>query len=581
MIIGFDNGEFTAGYRHGFLAHCSCKECLQQFRGYEQMQHKHFAYATYYPIGEAEEKADGLRQSIFEDQDYLKQQCLMNGNLILTRWNSMISEERKKLLLKVDPEMYPHDWSELRFHFKHKEFRVRHQREPSKFHISADLAERPHRYACLLPYINLEDLKNDPLRFLSLLYNRVKYSPAQWAPFDNFLLAEQWRIGAFDTSYNEGSIIIGDNEYGKYTAWTPKAAHEWTAIGFPRGILILDAQQHLMKLLCNIVENLVEGTVRGDDIHRGDNFTKTLQDGLRKENGPCVKFASVYLNQAFSAPPVFSIQALLSTAQTQVSSHAEHLRLLQTKPSYMCQHAASVVAGSLGENLTTTNKLVWAASHLMHDAIRFWSWEWILEEVQTLQKAQLKSGNLSRKNTFPKEYTRALTSLEALLMFLARLFASQIYRVLPHRPGFRSKWKATFTQDFQASAIQARQAENIQDGKLFNTNRLDFILSTLVVHCYNKVNFDTSVRNWHPRLFAILEEHLIELGRKGDKKEMDRFDKVLSTMYADLSALSQMITMIRFHQPYVPESSFEEVQNSETSRGWRYIRNKFTDQILA
>jgi hypothetical protein len=39
--------------------------------------------------------------------------------------------------------------------------------------------------------------------------------------------------------------------------------------------------------------------------------------------------------------------------------------------------------------------------------------------------------------------------------------------------------------------------------------------------------------------------------------------------------------MIRFHQPYVPESSFEEVQNSETSRGWRYIRNKFTDQILA
>lgn len=68
--------------------------------------------------------------------------------------------------------------------------------------------ERQYRHAFLLPYVNLEVLTKDPLKLLSLLYNRINSSPEQWAPYDNFLLNGQWKDGAFDLTYNGGCIVM-------------------------------------------------------------------------------------------------------------------------------------------------------------------------------------------------------------------------------------------------------------------------------------------------------------------------------------------------------------------------------------
>lgn len=72
----------------------------------------------------------------------------------------------------------------------------------SDCYVTLGRDRRPYRNICFLPYINQEALKDDPMKLLSLLYNRTQYTPEQWAPYDKFLLDEDWELGSFDTTYN-------------------------------------------------------------------------------------------------------------------------------------------------------------------------------------------------------------------------------------------------------------------------------------------------------------------------------------------------------------------------------------------
>jgi hypothetical protein len=508
-----------------------------------------------------------MTRSISEDLDYLKHQSAMNGNSILKRWKKS-AQERKALLLQVDPKMYPHDWSEAHFAREDHQSQMKKELEPEKyFDNSSGLVRRPYENVCLLPYVNVEALKKDPLRFLNLLYNRVKFSPAQWAPHENFILSKQWRLGTFETAYNGNSIIMYGPRYGEYTTWNQEAAHDWTAIGFPRAMLILRAQERLMKLLRALVENLQYGLRKANE--RGDMSNSR-------------EFASVYLNQPFSAPPAFDIEALLSIAQTQLNKHGNHLWLLQTEPSYMRRQADLIIAGGLRENLTKRNQSVATVVGLMQDAIWSWCWEWIVEEVQKVRNIQLGVGDsLSPMESPPEQYEDALGALEALLGFLLRFYACYIYFVLPQRPGFQSSWKIEALQQLQSSIImQERADKTITYPQLFFNDRLDWCLSVLV-HYTNDIDFDKMVRGDYTRTFAILDEHLAEASQKGNKAELARLNEVLYTMYSDLSGIHQMLAMVRLHQPHFPERNFEEAKRAGTTRGWRYIRNNFTDQVFA
>jgi hypothetical protein len=75
-------------------------------------------------------------------------------------------------LLSVDPGMYPEQWSDVKFTstwFKEK------TQSPTNVDLAQGNARREFRGVCLLPYINLQSLKDDPARLLNILYNRVAY----------------------------------------------------------------------------------------------------------------------------------------------------------------------------------------------------------------------------------------------------------------------------------------------------------------------------------------------------------------------------------------------------------------------
>jgi hypothetical protein len=59
---------------------------------------------------EASSKASNLVLATRDNLEYLREQCLQKGSIILTTWKNNSRAEREKLLLQVDPDIYRKQW---------------------------------------------------------------------------------------------------------------------------------------------------------------------------------------------------------------------------------------------------------------------------------------------------------------------------------------------------------------------------------------------------------------------------------------------------------------------------------------
>ncbi|KAF4626925.1 hypothetical protein G7Y89_g11230 [Cudoniella acicularis] len=175
------DGKFRC-FRILIKSPCECLICNQQFRTKFYQRRWVFGYEKAFSDDEARGEAANLTKTLRDNLEYLRKQYETNGNIILKRWKKKSGEKRKALLLEVDPDIYPDQWSNV--HFR-KEF-VPTERAialsgfnwPDK-DATQGRARRHYRNIYLLPYINPESLKDDPARLLNILYNRAKYPPEQ------------------------------------------------------------------------------------------------------------------------------------------------------------------------------------------------------------------------------------------------------------------------------------------------------------------------------------------------------------------------------------------------------------------
>ena len=52
---------------------------------------------------EASLKAQEMSEETVGNFEYLRQQCQINGNAILERWKEKNEEQRRKIILEIDP----------------------------------------------------------------------------------------------------------------------------------------------------------------------------------------------------------------------------------------------------------------------------------------------------------------------------------------------------------------------------------------------------------------------------------------------------------------------------------------------
>lgn len=216
----------------------------------------------------------------------------------------------------------------------------------------------------------------------------------------------------------------------------------------------------------------------------------------------------------------------------------------------------------------------------------YWTWEWILQEIRKVEILHDRyRDSINAGAPLPAKYARSIGCLEALLFYLIERFARLTYTLLPRRPGFSSKWDIQYFQHLQSFAFTVPKRKDIKDFiELFSSDPLDFCLSslagTLMFHPNDVVDGDKEYSFHEPsELFAILDDHISKVQKLGKKAEAARLDEILYRMYSDLSALHQLLSLVRLHQPRVSTiPSLEDARNNETSKAWRYIRAGYLDQ---
>ncbi|KAI9651338.1 hypothetical protein NHQ30_001377 [Ciborinia camelliae] len=496
---------------------------------------------------EARQKSEQFAGSISENLTYLQQQCDRNGNSIIKKWKKKSCGKREALLRDINPNLYQHQWPDAHLE-KAFDDSLR-----SAGDIDIDITDgwhmRKHRTVCLLPYLTVEGLIQDPMKFLGLLYNRTKYTPEQWAPYDNSLLEKHWHMGSLALHYNDHSIVMSGPRYGTLIHWNKAEAHRWTSIGFPRAILILEAQAYLLSFLRSMVERILGSSNNLLMESQPTMFDEILDHGSTTSKGPSghpLELSSSYLNQPFSAPPAFSIDSLLNIAKARQALQGDHLWLLQTDPLYARRHINLAMTSNLGVTFEPHHQYILASSvTIIQDAVIFWSWGWIVDELENLKELQISlNESLDPQKPLSKAYDAALGSLEELLLNQLDRRLNYLKILLPMH--FRDVHKITTVSDHRGTFFRSLP-NSCPD---FTRDRLEFCLSIL---------------------------HLATCREAKNMKELTRLDEVLYTALSSMAAMTQMLDMVRFHRPRSKKREFENI-TSETARGWRYIEKHLEDQ---
>jgi hypothetical protein len=391
------------------LSPCSCldcPECSKQYRTFEeQKEDVALTYEECVSSSKAAEIAINFARQIEKDREYISTQLAIKGVGIVKKWKGKSIKSRELLLRKVNPAMYDKNWCEGHFAY---EFRYSH------YGVQMRMDQEKYRNICLLPYISVESLKANPSRLMRLLYNRTKYSPEDWVSYDSRMLNFPWTVGCFDLRFNKSCVVMHGAKYGQVVPWEQEAAHRWDIVGFPRGVLILEAQAQLMKVLSGMTEALVNGL--DDDPVGGLSLNQRFDS--KQLNAVDSANATYCINETFALSPNFDMATLSSIAQTRLHMAEDHVWELQTNPAYMRRYVNLNMEGELSNGpeakaygfvVMDIDFDLWTARH----------WNWIVQEVNDLDHIRSKFRDcINPGEPLPPAYNKKLGSLEILLAYL-------------------------------------------------------------------------------------------------------------------------------------------------------------------
>ncbi|KAF2097589.1 hypothetical protein NA57DRAFT_77841 [Rhizodiscina lignyota] len=103
------------------------------------------------------------------------------------------------------------------------------------------------------------------------------------------------------------------------------------------------------------------------------------QAGFKKSGD--IAFWSQYTYQAFSAPPIFNIDRLISLAKARVDAAGDHLWLLQTDPAYMRRHMRQISEFVAVKRAGRSDSCRIIVGELCHDLQLYWFWQSVVVEL--------------------------------------------------------------------------------------------------------------------------------------------------------------------------------------------------------
>ncbi|KAI9714068.1 MAG: hypothetical protein M1812_006515 [Candelaria pacifica] len=531
---GDHDGEVL--FRRHYKPPCFCSKCCQdQYLDYDIQEALIWTYTGFRDPKVTTALAMSYTKTISKESAFLRQRIGSHGNKFVKWWRRWTVAERKGVLLRIRPNMYPDPHPLIDLGFRR-----------------SLTVKRAARCAYLLPYINLESLSAGYFRLVSLMHNRVRHNPETWVLFDNEVLRKAWWMGCFEEQYSEGCITMSGAEYGRWKEWNSESVHRGDAFGAPRAVLILEAQAELMKFLREIF-NLAMGDdfipyavsdIAQEDMKTQSKWHQVVTAGLKaKHEQKWISFAETHDNQPFLAPPTFNIDVLIDIAENRVADAQDKLWLLRTEPSHFFDNAKYLRDSIPTQDEAKLYNVI--ANMLFHDPmINALSWRWIQSACHKVNIESTKQGyHIGIGSTLPRRYGEAMRALESTLILYTKTWTQKLADLLCMMPEFQTSHKVLMIGEGKCEMVSdAREGKIRRD--LYSTDR---ILWCLVQLCRGKLYSEDAQASQfdYSDVLCLLDDYLAQCSHS----EASRLDQTSYSIISDLAAAYQMLAMLKLHRP--------------------------------
>ncbi|KAK5675135.1 hypothetical protein LTS10_012209 [Elasticomyces elasticus] len=485
-----------------------CTICAQQYLPSVQLRNPLLRQnMKFYTDAEAKGLAHDFVVTIRSNLGIVGERIGSHGDAILHRWQDYTIEKRAALVRRAMPNAFPQNFAPLKMDVEFIRAisasisRTNTNSQTFKYRDSgvggtvASLRKK-NRNANLLPYLDVQTMSEDPMCLLSLMHYRSHGDPADWALFDN----EQVRNGFDQTlvappAYNPHAVVMqpGRN-YGRLIAWVKEPAHRQDIIGFPRAILILEAQAELSQFLRAMASFI-------------------LADGLEAARKGRVDWDALVLRE-------------------RRDTMVDQLELLQTDPVYFRSHVRQIQDTAFYSRLTDDTA---RQQHTLSLVLSHIAWADLFNQL--LYHAVTLS-DIQAKATTPIHVGRALpeayeTHLQFLRLHLTNSFTDQIWEL--------NRFQAA-TKTFQDIQIYPGNGKGHLQTDL-DSDRL--LRDHPLMYCM--VELQARGHDFHrPTLYLAYINHLMSGFAEGPKEQVD---SLFATHLANMTVIDDILVAMRYHRP--------------------------------
>ncbi|KAK3686551.1 hypothetical protein LTR37_019721 [Vermiconidia calcicola] len=548
-------------------ANCNrdCCECSRQFKDFKLYDKERIdpRFLIYYSNVEAGAKTRGLARSILRDRRHLQEKLSRHGDAVMAKWKKIDQGRRSELISKAQPTMY------LR---KHPVQRVSFELDddfpsggstlldnPTQDQVEAALDTQERiKNGVMLPYLSVEGLREDPMKLLSLLHHRAYSAPEEWVMLDVAQTNVAFELGNLCREDNKGCVIMFGDRYGELTTYDREQCHRWNYIGFHRANLILEAQAALLDFLHKITDLIATPT----SISTGDaRWTAVINAGL-KASGE-VESWSCFINQPFSAPQVFDASRYLKRARGLLAAAEDHLRFLQTDPTYMHEFVAKQLRGEHMANMSAPKKWSFVVSDLMVHPIKSIRQlrDLVSECKHAAQIYEAHEFQARAGATIPKECDSASGALEFISINLFHHARRHLEQLLRQSPGFHRNFKYLSPTKGKYGSVLHNISEKggCVTSTYFRDEPLLWALMNLIKNPEDADAIDVSF------LFGFVDEII-----RSSTKERARIDQTLYDLLARMALYAEVFVGIRSTRPLVTNGSYNALSAETKQRpAWR------------
>ncbi|KAG6367689.1 hypothetical protein INS49_001884 [Diaporthe citri] len=349
-----------------------CPACNDTYHPEELQLRPDYSYRRHLTDGEAEDISTQYVSQIQGDRRYISGRLKRHADIVISRWTKNgtygSQQKREDLLSKVAAELAKTPEDIIGFNYSQKEVTV-----PNR--------SLQCRRMLMLPWLNVEVLKTTPDALLALFHCRSAYGPSEWAAFDGEQFKGHWCWGFFDCDHSCKTIVLyGEEEYGSLVDWDAGQIHRGDTVGFPFGILVLEAQAYLMGVLRKALDTILQGI---DDSHpiRTVKWQQATATGTFRRTNDIEPWSS-FTWGAFCAPPKFDMAYWASLAQSRREKAEDHLRALQCDPAYMRRSIRVVADSAQWSQISAKTKGMWFTGKICEAMESYYLWRFMEGECQ-------------------------------------------------------------------------------------------------------------------------------------------------------------------------------------------------------